>query len=395
MTTSKLLATPVRFTSNGVDMQTFVAGLGCVAGVNKHQIHAKLYRFINEELTQLKKRPTVTSTSLCFRAWLLVGAFSDARQVFQSYSLFGASGVLDESAANGMVYLCLESSFSPTQPLQDLSRSTASRPCAFGRFLLQRRPHTAISVTNLGYFSSTKLFSIRGDGYVCSAQVNTQNFIRLFRTWWLRFKLNLQVVSAIFSLNQHCRFRVFSCQQMTLIVTDEQREFFSSLHHGQANNPVFFLKGESPGVIGGTGRSETPDRSILLFSRLAVGTNPADSMDGHLSRQPIVFSCFLVNQGLYGYLVGQLWVGVLVHILTAARKSMKHRIKFFNLLRRYFEFAANREDLRHFQLVKIARLIYHRIAKNRGVEPPFLAAIPPQVASAEPGDSRAYVEGNQ
>jgi hypothetical protein len=175
MTASKLLATSVRFTSNGVDMQTLVAGLGCITGVNKHQIHSKLYGFISEELAKLKKRPTITSTSLCFRAWLLVGTFSDTCQILQSNSLLGVFGVLDESVANGMVHLCLKSPFTSTQPLQDLSRSTTSRPCAFGRFSLQRSSYTGILVPNLGYFSSTKLIPFRGNANVCAPQINAQN----------------------------------------------------------------------------------------------------------------------------------------------------------------------------------------------------------------------------
>jgi hypothetical protein len=94
MTTPKLLATSVRFTSNWVDVQALMAGLGCITGVNKHQIYAKLHRLISEELAKLKKRPTIASTSLCFRTWLLVGAFSNARQIFQRNGLVGVFGVL-------------------------------------------------------------------------------------------------------------------------------------------------------------------------------------------------------------------------------------------------------------------------------------------------------------
>ncbi|WP_264196384.1 hypothetical protein [Microseira wollei] len=38
---------------------------------------------------------------------------------------------------------------------------------------------------------------------------------------------------------------------------------------------------------------------------------------------------------------------------------------------------------------------YHGIGKSGGNEPPDLPAIPPQVASAEPGDSREHVERSQ
>ncbi|MFB8791073.1 MAG: hypothetical protein U7123_20045 [Potamolinea sp.] len=106
-----------------------------------------------------------------------------------------------------------------------------------------------------------------------------------------------------------------------------------------------------------------------MFRRLAIGTDPADSMDGHLSRQPRVFPRFLVNQGLYGYLVGQLLWSLLIDVLAAASKSTKDYIKFFNLVWRYFKFAANCEDLGHFQRVKIIRQVYYVFTDEGGVEP--------------------------
>jgi len=159
MSTLKPLAISVRFTSNRVDMQAFMAGLGCVSWVNKNQIHAKLYCFVSKELTQLIKRPTITPAPLCFRAWLFISAFSDARQIFQSYSLVCTLGVLDQAIADSMVYLCLESALTPTQPLQKLPTSTPTTSCAFGRFLLQRSSHARIFIPNLSYFSSTELLS--------------------------------------------------------------------------------------------------------------------------------------------------------------------------------------------------------------------------------------------
>ena len=38
------------------------------------------------------------------------------------------------------------------------------------------------------------------------------------------------------------------------------------------------------------------------------------------------------------------------------------------------------------------QLSYHAITSYGGIEPPYEVAIPPQAASAEPGDSRVLVE---
>jgi hypothetical protein len=42
--------------------------------------------------------------------------------------------------------------------------------------------------------------------------------------------------------------------------------------------------------------------------------------------------------------------------------------------------------------VKNMQLSYHAITSYGGIEPPYEVAIPPQAASAEPGDSRVLVE---
>jgi hypothetical protein len=42
--------------------------------------------------------------------------------------------------------------------------------------------------------------------------------------------------------------------------------------------------------------------------------------------------------------------------------------------------------------VQNIELAYRVFSKLGGIEPPNLLAIPPQVASAEPGDSRVHVE---
>jgi hypothetical protein len=58
---------------------------------------------------------------------------------------------------------------------------------------------------------------------------------------------------------------------------------------------------------------------------------------------------------LYGYLIGQFWVSVFVHVLTAVCKGTKHHIKVFNLTLGNFEFAANCEDLRPLLIIKQRR----------------------------------------
>lgn len=163
MTTRKLLTTSVRFTSNGMNVQAFVASLRRVSRVYQNQLHAILNRFVGKELAQLVEGPIIQESTFRFGARHLVSPFSDSSQIFQGNHLIVGFSMLDDALRNDVVSMLLKSSFLPRQPLQESSRPTTSRPCAFRGFLLDRSSHTSMMIPHCGNFFAAETIFIRSN----------------------------------------------------------------------------------------------------------------------------------------------------------------------------------------------------------------------------------------
>ena len=96
---------------------------------------------------------------------------------------------------------------------------------------------------------------------------------------------NLEIVRTINSLCQSCGFRFLYFQQSSLVVAYMQSKPFSTLQHGESYSPVFFSKRKAPTVISCTRRGKLLNQIALLLSRLTVGTNAPNGMNGQLRRQ--------------------------------------------------------------------------------------------------------------
>ena len=168
---------------------------------------------------------------------------------------------------------------------------------------------------------------------------------------------------------------------MLLVIANVQSELLSTLQHCQANHPVRLPEREGATVVSGGDWGKPLNGPTLLLSRLPVCTDTPDSVDSHLGGQPRMRPGLLVNQGLHGDLVGQLFGCLGLHELTATCEGGKHRVKFFNLLRRDRQFARNRKDLGHLQRVKLFWCYYGLFGRLRGIEPRRLPRIPPDAQS--------------
>jgi len=144
MTTSKLLPTSVRFTFCWVNVQAVMAGLRGIARVNQNQLYAKLHRLVGQELSQLIERPTIATSTLCFRPWHRVSSFSDSSQILQSNSLVGQLGALHQTVADDVIYMTLKALLLARQPFQQFSTTTSRTACASRSFLLDIRSQSAV-----------------------------------------------------------------------------------------------------------------------------------------------------------------------------------------------------------------------------------------------------------
>lgn len=317
-------------------------------------LHPKLNAFIEQKRSELKERPAIAASTFGFGPGQLIGSLPNPTQVLQCYGPVVGPSLPDHPVADGVVHIGLESSLTSTQPLQGLPASSASRPCAFGRSLLQRGSYLAELVSNECYLFATEFLSLRSHSDIRSAQVDSENLYGILNLRRLRTNLNLQIISAIGAFAKRCSLWVNAFQQSSLIVANVQPELLPAFHHGQCDRPVCLSKRKSAAVIGGTGRGKTFNRLILPLRRLPVGTDSPNGMNGQLRGKARFSSRSLVNQRLNRYLIGQVLWGIGIHILTAFSKLNQHGLKFFNLVRQYIQLAANRKDLGHFQLVKFS-----------------------------------------
>lgn len=222
MTTRELLASPVRFTFYGMNVQALVASLRRVARVYQYQLHAELNRFVVEKLPQLVERPTIRPSPLRFGTWHLISAFSDSGQVFKGDDLPVVLGISDNAVRDDVVHMFLKALLFARQPFQQVSNSSASRPGALRGFLLELCSQITVMVPDFGDVFAAKRFPVRRDSDIGSAQIDTQNLIGLFRWLWVRFKLNHQVVFALSVLGQRGSFRRLPLQLAALKVADMQ-----------------------------------------------------------------------------------------------------------------------------------------------------------------------------
>ena len=117
-------------------MIAFVAHLAGVPRLNKQNLDAMFYGFVYQELAQLKEGPAIAKSPLFFRAWLLICALPNSRQIFQSDKLIFVLSLSYDTVTDSVVYQCLKALFLARQPFQQFSTSTPSAPCAFRGFSL-------------------------------------------------------------------------------------------------------------------------------------------------------------------------------------------------------------------------------------------------------------------
>lgn len=84
MPTLKYFPRTVRLFPNGMNMQALGARLAGVCGINCNQFNTVLQAFVAEKHLELKKCPTIATSTLYLAARLLIRSFPDAHQIFNN-----------------------------------------------------------------------------------------------------------------------------------------------------------------------------------------------------------------------------------------------------------------------------------------------------------------------
>ena len=266
-------------------MIAFVAHLAGVPRLNKQNLYAVFYGFVYQELPQLKEGPAIESSPLFFRAWLLICSLPNSSQIFQSDKLIFVLSLSYDTVTDSVIYPCLKALFLARQPFQQFSTSTPSAPCAFRGFSLDICSQLGIMISNFGNLFTAKCISIRSNCNISPTQITAQNVIGWWRLGWLRFKLNIEIVTTIFAFAQSSSLGVLTFQQSKLVVPHSQYKPLPTSSSSQTYCPIFFPKRKDTGIVSDASKSKAADWLAIFFSCFSVARNPSNSMDCQLRRK--------------------------------------------------------------------------------------------------------------
>lgn len=137
MTTLKPLAAAIGLIGVRVNVQALVTGLGRIARIDGDNFHASTQGFVPDEQPQLMECPTITASAFCFVSRLLVGAFPNSRQIFQSNTGSNTFCGFNDASRNIVIDPTLETTLTTRQPLQQLTASPSRTACALTGFVLE------------------------------------------------------------------------------------------------------------------------------------------------------------------------------------------------------------------------------------------------------------------
>lgn len=202
-----------RLAISAPNTSTRSAGLRSVSGWNSNQFDPRFEALVSQKDPQLVERPTISSAPFFFLAWLLVQVLSDANQIFYSYCLFSANSRFDNAITDSVIQPSLKLPLLARQPFHEFSAPTARTPrtrdlrteylpansLTFTSFFLEGLSQPGIMVAQFIYWVCIPVVSLTCVSNRYSPQINTQAVVTINRFWWLRFNLDLNIVSCYLS----------------------------------------------------------------------------------------------------------------------------------------------------------------------------------------------------
>ena len=377
MPTLKPLPRPVVLPFDGVYMQAFSARLGRVGRVHQHRFNTVFNALVGNKPTELIERPTIRATAFCLASGLLIGAFTNTCQIFQRYRCaLGFSGV-DDAFADVVVQPGLIASLSARQPFQDVSRSSASRPCAFRGFLLKRCSHPGKLVSDAFDFRPRPAITFRGHSNVCTSQINADHLRWFDGIGRFVRQLNMKVEHAVLMLAELSRRRFTPLQLPRLVVSQDKRYPLSGSQKGQASGSILLSKVKDPRIIISRSGAELLNEFTLHFCRFAICSDTGTDPHRLIRAQPKLGSEVLIHSALNRGLAGYPWLDLFISVVAPIRKRFQQIIQLNDLLWRGLKLASDSESLFHFAIisqvkrmkaVKTARSFFLPALKRQGFQ---------------------------
>jgi len=212
---------------------------GRVAWIDSDNRHSRTLGLVDNERTELMKRPTSHATSLAFPSRCPV---ADPGQVFDRDCAPGVFGLGDKPLADDMILVRPETCLL----LADLAESATG---ALATALVQSATALTVSLTDFIDLCPGERLTSGVNGEVHHTHVNAKYILDLDRIRSGFLDLNMQVVAAIGAFDECGAGRVLPIESLSLKVSETGSQSLPRIKQGQAERPVLFAKGEDALVV--------------------------------------------------------------------------------------------------------------------------------------------------
>ncbi len=302
----------------------FSANVACLTGigrVNQNQGYADLKSFVGQEFPELIESPTIDSPTLILPC-LLTNIVSDSLKILKSNFSMDLPCSGHYGFADFMVNLSLVAALLSRKSLLKLATSASGTSCTFGSFLLKNCSHRLIVFLDFLNSLPAKLLTLRSYSNIGNTKINTKNLIGLDRLRGFIFGLNIDVALRAF-LAKRGTGRLGTSEHIPLIVTKNQLDPLPGSQEGYTNLLVLLSEGKDPSIVVDAGRFKVLDNRIVEHSSLAITSNPVDSSDHEVSRQPELRPDILVNKVVDHHAISQICRYGLIDPVTSISKSLQ------------------------------------------------------------------------
>jgi len=334
--------------------QTAVADLRGVRRGHEQHRHARIFRFVGNELPELVAGPGIVPSPLLAASWLPVGARAYPRQVFQGDRLPVLAGVIDQPATDDVVLVSLEARLPPAEPVLDRAHASAARASALVGVDLEEAASGGIVVTNGRHPRPIEAVAVTGDGQLAAFHVHTQHSIQGCggEGWGGAREVEVEVESSV-AVAAHGRARGLApCTFLAMVgrQTQGHRDPAAAFQSKEVDGSLVRAQGHHAQVVVGAGGTERAHSAPALSSSRARGCHAIAGSHSKLGRNPRCGTHLSVGRAMQARTGCDVGRRPLMGCDTGGREARENRLRRRVLLRRWIETTYERacdHGLRH------------------------------------------------
>ena len=282
-------------------MQTAMAHLRCIGRWHQNHRDTCQCRLIGHVLSQLEEGPTIPTTPFFLAPGLLIGALTNAGQVFQRNASVGRPCRRDQGLGDDVVCVALKALLCPRQPVQELTAPAPRTPGALRGFALQSCPQSGEAVPTVANVTPIPTLPLAGMGNVCPSQVHPQYICGWRQRWQRHFDLDMDRIGTIAVLAQLGACRLVARELAALVVAQDQAKVYATMQQRETHAPVSFSEREDTLVVLDTRGVKRFDLIAVCFRSFAIARDAAKGLLREIGGEPKASTHVIVEHGLHAH----------------------------------------------------------------------------------------------